>query len=192
MDTSHPLLNPDRLAALASYESMDTPPEYEYDVLTELAAQICNFPVALISLMDEHRQWFKSNYGVPDMTECPPEISVCSTTVCANELLYVPDLTKDARFKELSSVTGEPYLRAYCGMQLINPEGYTLGTLCIMDFEPHDLTPQPSVRTFVAWRDRRCPCLNCAGSSYPVKRFSPRCMRQRRVLSKPMPGLKPS
>lgn len=141
MDQLHPLLNSDRLAALASYESMDTPPEYEYDALTELAAQICNFPVALISLMDEHRQWFKSNYGVPDMTECPPEISVCSTTVCANEILYIPDLTQDERFKDLPGVAGEPYIRAYCGMPLINPEGYTLGTLCIMDFKPHELTP---------------------------------------------------
>ena len=141
MNQPYPLLNPNRVAALASYECMDTPPEFEYDALTELAAQICDFPIALISLMDEHRQWFKSNYGVPDMTECPSEISVCSTTVCANEILYVPDLTMDERFKNLPVVAGEPYIRAYCGMPLINPEGYTLGTLCIMDFEPHKLTP---------------------------------------------------
>lgn len=63
------------------------------------------------------------------MTECPSEISICSTTVCANEILYVPDLVKDERFKELPVVSGEPYIRAYCGMPLINPEGYTLGTL---------------------------------------------------------------
>lgn len=141
MNLIHPLSNPERLAALATYEGMDTPPEFEYDALTEIAAEICGFPVALISLMDEHRQWFKSNYGVPDMAECPTEISVCSTTVCANDILYVPDLTKDARFKDLPSVAGEPYIRAYCGMPLINPDGFALGTLCIMDFEPHELTP---------------------------------------------------
>ena len=141
MNSQHVLDDPQRLAALASYNSMDTPPEFEYDALTEIAAEICGFPVALISLMDEHRQWFKSNYGVPDMTECPPEISVCSTTVCANDILYVPDLSKDVRFKDLASVAGEPYIRAYCGMPLINADGFTLGTLCIMDFEPHELTP---------------------------------------------------
>ena len=141
MDQSHSLLNLDRLAALASYQAMDTPPEFEYDALTELAAQLCGFPIASISLMDEHRQWFKSIYGLTNMIECPSEISVCSRTVCANEILYVPDLTKDERFKELPIVAGEPYIRAYCGMPLVNPEGYTLGTLCIMDFEPHELTP---------------------------------------------------
>ena len=119
---------------------MDTPPEFEQDALTELAAEICGFPVALIALMDEHRQWFKSNYGIPDITECPPDVAVCSTTICSNDILYVPDLTKDDRFKDLPLVSGEPFIQAYCGMPLINPEGYTLGTLCIMDFEPHELT----------------------------------------------------
>ena len=119
---------------------MDTPPDFEQDALTELAAEICGFPVALISLMDEHRQWFKSNYGIPEITECPTEVAVCSTTICSNDIMYVPDLTKDNRFKDLPVVSGEPYIQAYCGMPLINPEGHTLGTLCIMDFEPHELT----------------------------------------------------
>ena len=141
MNPEHPLNDPGRLAALATYEAMDTPPEFEHDALTELAAEICGFPVALISLMDEHRQWFKSNCGMPAITECPAEITICSTTICANDILYVPDLTKDARFKELPMVTGEPYVRAYCGMPLINPDGFALGTLCIVDFEPHELTP---------------------------------------------------
>lgn len=141
MKSDHPLSDPERLAALATYEVMDTAPEFEYDALTEIAAEICGYPVALISLMEEHRQWFKSNYGVPDYTEIPTEISCCSTTICANEILYVPDLTKDARFQEQPYVTGEPYVRAYCGMPLINPEGFALGTLCIMDFEAHELTP---------------------------------------------------
>ena len=137
----HPLNDPARLEALASYQAMDSAPEFEHDALTELAAEICGFPVALISLISEHRQWFKSNYGISGVTEIPPEVSVCSTTICANEILYVPDLTKDARFKELASVAGEPYLRAYCGMPLINPDGFALGTLCVIDFEPHELTP---------------------------------------------------
>ncbi len=135
--------DPARLAALATYHAFDTPPEFEQDALTEIAAAICGFPVALISLMDEHRQWFKSNYGMQagGMTECPAEVSVCQTTICANDILYVPDLTKDPRFKDLPIVTGEPNLRAYCGMPLINPEGFAIGTLCIIDFQPRELSP---------------------------------------------------
>ncbi len=140
MNDKHPLLDVGRLAALASYEVLDTPPEFEQDCLTEIAAQICDSPVALISLMDEHRQWFKSNYGLSNMTECPAEVSVCSTTICSNDIMYVPDLTKDERFKDLPIVVGEPNLRSYCGMPLINAEGYVMGTLCVVDFEPHELT----------------------------------------------------
>ncbi len=141
MNNVHPLCDPNRLAAVDSYECLDTPPAFEYDALTEIAAEICGFPLAFISLIKERRQWFKSNYGAPEITEIPTEVSVCSTTICANEILYVPDLTEDERFKDYPGVTGEPYIRAYCGMPLINPEGYALGTLCIMDFEPHALTP---------------------------------------------------
>lgn len=142
MNPLHGVLHdPHRLAALATYNALDTPPEFEQDALTAIAAEICGFPVALISLMDEHRQWFKSNYGMPAMSECPAEMSVCKTTICANDMLYVPDLTKDPRFRDLPIVVGEPYVRAYCGMPLINPEGYALGTLCIIDFEPRELSP---------------------------------------------------
>lgn len=141
MNSANPLGDPNRLRAVDSYECLDTPPEFEYDTLTEIAAEICGFPLAFITLIEERRQWFKSNYGAPEITEIPTEVSVCSTTICANEILYVPDLTEDERFKDYPGVTGEPYIRAYCGMPLINPEGYALGTLCIMDFEPHVLTP---------------------------------------------------
>lgn len=141
MNPLHGVLHdPGRLAALATYNALDTPPEFEHDALTAIAAEICGFPVALISLVDEHRQWFKSNYGMAGMSECPAEMSVCSTTICANDILYVPDLTKDPRFRELPIVAGEPRVRAYCGMPLINPEGYALGTLCLIDFEPHELS----------------------------------------------------
>ncbi len=132
----------DRLAALALYQALDTPPEFAHDALTELAAEICRCPVALVSLIDERRQWFKSKYGLPaDFTECPREMTVCTTTICSNDLLYVPDLTRDPRFKDLPIVTGEPYLRFYCGMPLINREGHALGTLCVVDFEAHELSP---------------------------------------------------
>ena len=132
----------DRLAALAHYEVLDTPPEFAHDALTELAAQICNCPAAILSLLEERRQWFKSKYGLPaDFAECPREITVCNTTICSNDLLYVPDLTRDPRFKSLPIVIGEPYLRFYCGMPLINRDGYALGTLCVVDFKAHELSP---------------------------------------------------
>jgi adenylate cyclase len=131
-----------RLAALDLYQMLDTPPEFAYDALTELAAQICGCPVALVSLVDERRQWFKSKYGLPaDFVECPRDVTVCSTTICSNDLLYVPSLVSDQRFKDLPLVTGEPYLRFYCGMPLINREGHALGTLCVVDFEPRELSP---------------------------------------------------
>lgn len=132
----------DRLAALALYRIMDTPPEFAFDVVTELAAEICGCPVALISLMDERRQWMKSKYGVPaDYTECPREITVCNATLCSNDLIYVPDLTTHERYKHLPIVTEEPHIRFYCGMPLINREGHALGTLCVVGFEPHELRP---------------------------------------------------
>ncbi len=132
----------DRLATLALYQVLDTPPEFAFDAVTELAAEICDCPVAIISLVDERRQWMKSKYGLPaDYTECPREISVCNTTICANDLIYVPDLAAHERYKDLPIVTGEPYLRFYCGMPLINREGYALGTLCVVAFEPRELRP---------------------------------------------------
>ncbi|WP_052954713.1 adenylate/guanylate cyclase domain-containing protein [Microvirga vignae] len=132
----------ERLAALALYQVLDTPPEFAFDAVTELAAEICGCPVALISLVDEHRQWMKSKYGLPaDFTECPREITVCSHTVCSNDLIYVPDLTAHERYRDLPVVTQEPHLRFYCGMPLINREGYALGTLCVVAFEPRELRP---------------------------------------------------
>jgi hypothetical protein len=74
MDAAEILSDPGCLAALAAYQAVDTPPEFEQDALTEIAAEICGFPVALISLMDDHRQWFKSSYGIPEITDCPTEV----------------------------------------------------------------------------------------------------------------------
>jgi adenylate cyclase len=132
----------DRVAVLARYRVMNTPPEFSYDAVTELAAEICGCPVALISLMDERRAWMKSKYGLPaDMVECPREITMCNTTLCSNDLIYEPDLTASERFRDLPMVAGEPYARFYCGMPLINREGFALGTLCVVGFEPHQLSP---------------------------------------------------
>ncbi len=132
----------ERIAALKHYRVLDTPPEFEYDALTELAAQICGCPVALLGLIDETRDWLKAKYGLPAaMTEAPRDMVVCAATICQNDLLYVPDLTKDERFKDYPQVAGDPHIRFYCGMPLINREGYALGSFCVVDFEPHEITP---------------------------------------------------
>lgn len=131
-----------RLAALATYQVLDTPPEFAFDALTELAAQICDCPAAMVNLIDERRAWMKSKYGLPEeVIECPREITMCSATICGNDLIYSPNLTIDERFKTLPLVTSEPYVRFYCGMPLINREGYALGSLCIIDFAPRELSP---------------------------------------------------
>ncbi|MBX6366331.1 MAG: GAF domain-containing protein [Rhodospirillales bacterium] len=130
-----------RLSALRSYAILDTGPELAYDEITELAAQICGCPVAVIGFIDETRDWKKSKYGAPpDYTGMPREISICSATICGNDLLVVPDLSQDERFANNPTVAGEPHLRLYCGMPLINPDGYALGTLCVVDFQPRELT----------------------------------------------------
>lgn len=129
-----------RLAALRAYRILDTPAELAYDELTELAAQICGCPVAVMGLVDETRDWKKSKYGLPaSFTGMPRQVSICSTTICGNDLLYAPDLANDERLSDNPCVTGEPHLRMYCGMPLINSEGYALGTLCVIDFEPRTL-----------------------------------------------------
>lgn len=131
-----------RLQALAKYQIAGTPPEFAYDAITELAAEICGCPVAVMGMIEDTREWLKSKYGLPaELTEVPRDITVCATTVCMNDLLYVPDLTKDARFKDLGTVAGPPHIRFYCGMPLITSEGYALGSLCIIDFQPREITP---------------------------------------------------
>ncbi|HEY3148536.1 MAG TPA: GAF domain-containing protein, partial [Dongiaceae bacterium] len=131
----------ERVAAVKSYQLLDTAPEIAYDEISELAAQICQCPVAVIGLVDEKRDWKKSTYGLPpDFRSLPRELSICSATICGGSLVISPDLSKDERYRDNPTVTGAPNLRFYCGMPLINPEGYALGTLCVVDFEPRELT----------------------------------------------------
>jgi len=131
----------ERLSAVRTLNILDTAPDIAYDDIGELAAQICQCPVAYISFMDDDRLWLKAKYGLPpDFNQCPREISFCATTVCGTELVVAPDLGQDSRFSGIPFVTGEPYFKFYCGMPLITGEGYALGTLCVMDFEPHQLT----------------------------------------------------
>jgi adenylate cyclase len=131
----------ERLAAVHSLNILDTASDVAYDEISELAAQICGCPVAYVSFMDDDRLWLKAKYGLPqDFRQCPREIAFCTTTVCGTDLVIAPDLRQDSRFSQLPFVTQEPHFKFYCGMPLVTDEGYALGTLCVMDFEPHHLT----------------------------------------------------
>ena len=130
----------ERVAALRSYQILDTPPEAAYDEITELAADACQCPLAIIGMMDERREWLKAKYGLPpELTEVPREMNMCATTVCGSDILIVPDLRADERFSQFPIVTGAPHLRFYCGMPLISPDGYALGTLCVFDLQPREM-----------------------------------------------------
>ncbi|MBR1154430.1 adenylate/guanylate cyclase domain-containing protein [Bradyrhizobium sp. JYMT SZCCT0428] len=142
MNQTIPANEPGRLVALTDYAILDTLPEAGFDEITELAAQICGCPAALVSFVDASRQWIKAKYGpLPaELSECPREISICTATICNNDILYVPDLIKDQRFNTSPLVTGDMHIRFYCGVPLITQDGYALGTLCVIAFEPRELT----------------------------------------------------
>jgi adenylate cyclase len=141
MKTYLPENEPQRQLALKTYGILDTLPEIAYDELADLAAQVCGCSAGLLTFLDDKRQWIKAKCGLPpDLTHVPKEISICQATICNNDLVYVPDLTKDPRFCNSPLVTGDFGLRFYCGMPLITQEGYALGTLCVIDFAPRELT----------------------------------------------------
>jgi len=130
-----------RLAVLDSYGILDTPPEEAFDDLTELAAAICEAPIALISLVAQDRQWFKARVGL-EVCETPLEVSFCKYTLQQpDELFIVPDATQDPRFAENPLVTGEMGIRFYAGAPLVTPNGVVLGALCVIDRVPRTLTP---------------------------------------------------
>ena len=128
-----------RLKVLWQYDVLDTVPEEVFDDLTELAARICEAPIAMISLVDEDRQWFKSKVGVT-VNETSRDISFCSHAIKQEGLFIVSDASRDARFVQNPLVTSDPKIRFYAGAPLITPDGHALGTLCVIDKVPRMLS----------------------------------------------------
>jgi GAF domain-containing protein len=132
-----------RLKLLSDLEIFDTPPEESFDTLTALAAELCGKPTSLVSLVGEHRQYFKSRHGV-DLTETPREVSFCSHAIDPNaepaELFEVPDTHVDGRFQSNPLVTGFPHIRFYASVPLRPTGNYAVGTLCVIGPERDRLT----------------------------------------------------
>src|SRR5438552_528578 len=130
-----------RLKVLWQYDLLDSVPEEVFDDLTELAARICEAPVAMITLVDEDRQWFKAKVGV-SLKETSRDISFCAHAIMQPGLFIVPDATRDQRFSKNPLVKSDPKVRFYAGAPLVSPDGYALGTLCVIDKVPRELRPE--------------------------------------------------
>ncbi len=129
----------ERLKSLEKYNIIDTLPEESYDEITSLAAYICETPIALVSLIDENRQCFKSHLGL-NTSETPRKYSFCAHAINKpDEPFIIEDATEDSRFHDNPLVTGEPYIKFYAGAPLLNSDGYPLGSLCVLDHKPRTL-----------------------------------------------------
>ncbi len=131
----------DRLAALHRYGVLDTPPDPRFDRIVALAAQLFDMPIALVSLVDAERQWFKARLGVDDR-ETSRDTAICAHVVASGAALEVPDVPRDARFADFPLVVGPPHIRFYAGAPLLDPDGHALGTLCVIDQKPRQLDMQ--------------------------------------------------
>ncbi len=128
----------ERLAALREMLILDTPPEQRFDKIVEFAAQEFDVPIALISLLDENRQWFKAKVGV-DVCETTRDISFCGHAILQPDLFIIPDARADERFADNPLVTAPPHVVFYAGAPLPLPSGHAIGTLCLIAHEPRNL-----------------------------------------------------
>ncbi|HEY0244013.1 MAG TPA: PAS domain-containing protein, partial [Mucilaginibacter sp.] len=128
-----------RLKALSAYNVLDTLPEKEYDAITRLASYICQAPIALITLIDSERQWFKSKVGI-EICEIPRIDAFCNHTILHDDIMEINNASEDEAFKDNIFVRGEAHIRFYAGAPLIDPEGHKLGSLCVIDTIPRKLS----------------------------------------------------
>lgn len=170
-----------RVKALKGYQVLDTPPHPSFDAVTRAAQLTFDVPIALISLVDETRQWFKSCIGL-DVPETARDISFCTHAIGKAEVYVVSDATKDPIFADNPLVTGEPHIRFYAGAPLIDADGFALGTLCIIDRKP---------RSFPA-RDRKVLAAlgDCALNAINLHSQSALLRRAERLLQRYMNALK--
>jgi signal transduction histidine kinase len=131
----------ERVSELDSYAILDTPAETSFDELTSLAAYICGTPISLVSLVDKDRMWFKSKVGLA-VSEIPRIDGFCSSAICDEVVLVVPDAAANPRLANHPLVTSDPKLRFYAGAPLTTPRGYRIGTLCVIDTVPRDLSAE--------------------------------------------------
>ncbi len=146
----------ERLDSLKRYHILDTQPEAQYDEITALAADICETPLALITLVDDSRQWFKSAYGL-NITETPRKFSFCSVAIETPEKpLLINKIDENSRFWSNPFVAGEPFIKSYFGIPILSPEGLPIGTLCVLDTKPRELSDkQINVLTVLAHQASR-------------------------------------
>jgi GAF domain-containing protein len=130
-----------RISAVKRCGLLDTPPEEDFTFLTELAAAVCGAPLAFVTLVDEERVWYKAWHGVEAKSiQCARDDGYCSWAVLEQDLLHIPDLTRDGRSATISTTAGGPHYRMYCGANLLTPDGLPLGTLCVVDTVPRELS----------------------------------------------------
>ena len=137
----HPEDEVQRLRTLRALELLDTGPDERFDRLTRLAQRLFDTPIALLSLVDSDRQWFKSRIGI-DATETPRELSFCAYAILRDEVMVVPDATADERFRDHPLVVDLPEIRFYAGCPVRAPDGSALGTLCVIDHEPRQVAAE--------------------------------------------------
>jgi len=128
-----------RLRAVRESELLDTPPERDWDDLTQIASVVCGTPIALVSIVDKDRQWFKSRIGT-ELQQTPRDQSFCAHAILGDGVFEVPDTREDERFRDNPLVSGPPSMRFYAGAPIVNDRGHALGTVCVIDQEPRKLT----------------------------------------------------
>lgn len=138
-DSQKNLKEQHRLNALLKLKVLDSPFETIFDTVTRIASDVCGTPIALISLLDDKRQWFKANVGLECVTETPRDISFCTHTIENDDLLEIQDASQDERFWDNPLVTGNPNIRFYCGAPIKLPMGENIGSLCVIDTKPNYL-----------------------------------------------------